>query len=143
MADPRKTVLNTDVEGPNRTRKIDASTITYDSTKTGGADAVGKAVKLSADDTVALATDGSHVLGKLLLVEADGFCTVQENGNMDLPAGVGASLTLGKKIVGAVNGSGDGGYIREVATGTAAELGLARGRIVNNDDTAKVVVELT
>lgn len=141
MSDPRKTVLNDGVEGPNRTRKIDNSTITYDKTKAGGSAQVGLAVTLSADDTVALAADGDAVLGELLLVEADNFCTVRENGPVKLPAGTGASLTLGKKIVGALLSSAKG-YIREVATGTAAELGKARGYITNNDDTAAVVVEL-
>ena len=142
MSDPRKVVSNDGVEGPNRTRKIDNSTITYDKTKAGGSAAVGKALKFSADDTVALTTDGSEVVGELLLVEADGFCTVRERGPVKLPGGASAALTLGKKIVGAVDGDGNGGYIREVATGTAAELGKARGYIANNDDTTAVVVEL-
>jgi hypothetical protein len=141
MSDPRKTLLNTDVYAPTRTRKIDDSTITYDKTKAGGAAAVGKAVKLSTDDTIALTTDGSMVLGKLESVEPDGFCTVRERGPVSLPGGSGASLTVGKKIVGAVDGSSNGGFIREVATATAAELGLARGYICNNDDTTAVVVD--
>lgn len=142
MSDPRKTVLNTEVFAPTRTRKIDNSTIVYDKTKVGGSAGVGKAVKFSADDTVALTTDGSEVLGVLESVEADGFCTVRERGPVSLPGGSGASLTLGKKIVGAVDGSSNGGFIREVATGTAAELGKARGYICNNDDTTAVVVDL-
>lgn len=142
MSDPRKTVLNTEVYAATRTRKIDNSTITYDKTKYGGSAQVGKAFKFSSDDTIALTTDGSFVGGVIESVEADGFATTRERGPVKLPGGASASLTLGKKIVGAVDGSSNGGFIREVATGTAAELGLARGYISNNDDTAAVVVDL-
>ncbi|MCI0489380.1 MAG: hypothetical protein L0229_22535 [Blastocatellia bacterium] len=142
MADPRKTVLNTDVEGPTRTYKIDNSTIVYDKTKTGGSAQVGFAVTFSADDVVKLTEDGEAVVGRLELVEADNFCVVRVNGPVSLPGGDSATLTLGKKIVGDLGVAGAKGYIREVATATAAELGVARGRIVNNNDTAAVVVEL-
>jgi hypothetical protein len=142
MSDPRATVV---VDGQNAeylTLLIDNSTITYDATLANGSAQVGLAVKLSAAGTVALATDGSRVLGKLIKVEKDLFATVQVEGGMTLPGGNGASLTLGKAIVGALNGSGAGGYIREVATGTAAELGLCDGKIVDAGTTTAVVVYL-
>lgn len=142
MTDPRAVVAYDGLHAQYATYKIDASTITYLATAVGGSASVGLAVKMTTDDTVALATDGSDVEGKLIKVEPDGFCTVQTDGYMDLPGGNSASLTLGKKIVGAVNGSGAGGYIREVATATAAELGLCRGAIINNDTTTAVVVRM-
>jgi hypothetical protein len=140
MADSR---LNVDFQGVDAvylTFKIDNSTVLYDITKAGGSAQVNLAVKLTTDDTIALTTDGSMVLGKLLSVESDLMATVQVEGGMVLPAGNGASLTIGKKVVGAVDAGSLGGYIREVATATAAELGLERGMIINNDTLTAVKV---
>lgn len=144
MPDPRNAVDFQGIGILTTTYKIDNSTITYDATKANGAATtmIGKAVKLSAAGTVALAADGDAIEGKLLLVESDNKCTVQVGGYCDLPGGNGASLTLGKKIVGALNASSAAGYIREVATGTAAELGRCRGRIIDAGTTTAVMVSL-
>jgi hypothetical protein len=142
MANPRATPAYDDVLAEYVTYIADNSTITYSATAVGGSAAVGKAVKLSAARTVALTTDGSHVKGKLIKVEPDLRCTVQVEGYMTLPGGASASLTLGKKIVGAVDGSSNPGFIREVATGTAAELGVAKGEIIDASTTTAVIVEL-
>jgi len=120
----------------------DGVTITYSATAAGGSAAVGKAVALSAAKTVELAGDGEEIIGKLIKVESDGVCVVQVGGYMTLPGGDGASLTLGKKIVGDLGAAAAEGYIREVATATAAELGVARGHIVDADTTTAVVVYL-
>jgi len=114
--------------------------IAYDATKAGGSVSVGLAVTLSAANTVSLAGDGEAVVGKLLLVESDGVCTVQTKGSVTLPGGSGASLTLGKKIVGDLGAASACGYIREVATATAAELGVAVGVILDADTTTAVEV---
>lgn len=141
MADPRATVVLDDVgEFEAYTFLIDNSTITYSSTSADGSASVGLAVKLSAAKTVALAGDGDAVIGKLIQVFADNTATVQVGDVLVLPAGNGASLTLGKKIVGALNASSAAGYIREVATGTAAELGKARGAILDAGTTTAVKV---
>ena len=142
MADPRKVINWRGVVGPDVTVWIDNSTITYSATVPGGSAAVGKAVKLSDDSTVALATDGSMVLGELRDVKPDGSATVRMKGAVRLPGGNGAGLTIGKAIVGAVNAQSAGGYIREAASGTAGELVLCRGLIVTNNDTAAVDVVL-
>lgn len=144
MADPRNAI---DFEGIGiltATYKIDNSTIVYDATKAGGAATtmLNKAVTLSAAGTVALAADGDAVEGKLLLVESDNKCTVQVGGYTTFPGGDSASLTLGKKFVGALGAAAAKGYIREVATGTAAELGKCRGRIVDAGTTTAVMVDL-
>lgn len=141
MADPR--VLDfTGIDNDDvATFKIDDSTITFDAAQVNGSAAVGKAVTLSADKTVALAADGEAVIGKLLKVEPDKLASVQYAGYMTLPAGTGASLTLGKKIVGAVLVAAKG-YIRETNTATAAENGVSRGFIVDNDTTTAVLVKL-
>lgn len=143
MADPRKTTSYLRNDAEQETFAIDNSTIVYDITKANGSAGVGLAVTLSAADTIALAGDGEFVIGKLLKVEGDNYATVQIEGYMTLPGGNGASLTRGKAIVGALNASSAKGYIREVATGTAAELGRCRGYIQNAADTANVLVNLS
>lgn len=142
MANPRDTVDFDGIAGDYATYEIDDSTITYDSAQANGSAQVGLAVTLSAADTVALAADGEAILGKLIKVEADDKAVVQFAGYMTLPAGTGATLTRGKKIVGDLGASSAKGYIREVATATAAELGVARGLIQNAADTSAVVVLL-
>jgi hypothetical protein len=122
---------------------IDASTITYSATVAGGSSQVGLAVTLSADKTIELVGDGEFVLGKLTKVEADGKATVQVAGHMTLPAGDGVStVTLGKRIVGDLGAASAEGYIREVATATAAELGVARGYCVADGTLTAVEVIL-
>lgn len=142
MADPRLSITNDGNDAHYETFKIDNSTVTYSATETGGSSKVGLAVNLSTDDTVQTVGDGEAVLGKLISVSADNYAKVQIRGFMSLPAGNSASLTLNKKIVGALNASSAEGYIREVNTATAAELGLCRGMIINNDTTTAVVVHL-
>lgn len=120
---------------------IDDSTITYDGTKANGSAQVGLAVTLTASRTVGLTTDGSRVVGKLISVEQDKLCAVQVGGFVTLPSGASASLTPGKAIVGDLDTSAKG-YIREVATATAAELGVCGGIIMDATDTAAVWVLL-
>ena len=122
------------------TFKGDGSTITYDSTKVGGSSQVGLAATFSADNTVALTADGNAVVGKVSQVYSDGFVRVQIGGYMTLPAGDSATVTRGKAIVGDLGASSAKGYIRDVDTATAAELGVAVGQIYNVGDTANVGV---
>ena len=144
MANPRNTVEYAGIDGVYATFKIDNSTITYDSTKANGADTtmIGKAVTLSADDTVALCADGDAIIGRLERVEADNKATVQVGGFTELPGGASATLTRGGTVVGALGASSAKGYIRSAASATAAELVKARGRIIRNADTTAVVVQL-
>ncbi len=140
----RNQVDYTDIRYDALTMKIDGVTIVYDATKArGGAAAMlDKAVSLSADDTVQLASDGEAVFGKLIQVESDGFATVQRWGMATLPAGASATVTRGNRVVGALGASSAKGYIRDAAAATAAELVRARGNIVNIADTTAVVVDL-
>lgn len=148
MADPRLKVGFEEIGAVFASFKIDGDTIAYDATKGGGSASVGLAVTLSADDTIALCADGDMVLGKLVQVEADGVATVQIAGGMTLPAGEGANVTVGKRIVGDLGAANAKGYIQELAdaaNGDAAEINAAvkaRGVIINNDDTTAVVVIL-
>lgn len=141
MSDPRADVAFEQIGELRATYEIDDSTITYDADEANGSAQVGLAVTLSDNKTIALAADGEAIEGKLLKVESDGFAVVQVGGYMTLPAGTSASLTNGKKIVGDLLVSAKG-YIREVNTATAAELGVCRGRIIDNSTTTAVVVAL-
>jgi hypothetical protein len=145
MANPRNSVDCEGIAPVFVTYKIDNSTITYDATKAFGAATtmIGKAVTLSADDTVALCADGDAIEGKLVKVESDLKCTVQTGGYTDLPGGDSATLTRGSAIVGALGAASAKGYIRTAASGTAAELIKCRGRIIRNGTATAVVVDLT
>lgn len=120
------------------------NTIVYSDQHPGGSASVGLAVTLDDDGICSLVGDGEGVLGKLLIVESDGYCVVQVEGVMELPRGTSATLTQQKAIVGDLL-VGAEGYIRDVATGTAAELGVARGFVIDataSADGAMVEVRL-
>jgi hypothetical protein len=142
MANPRKIVKYNGIRYEAQTFKIDGVTITYDEDEENGSAQANLAVTMSADDTVALTADGNAVVGKLLKVEHDGMCNVQTAGYMALPKGDGAMLTRGSKIVGDLGAAAARGYVRDVATATAAELGVARGMVVNTADTEDVWVRM-
>jgi hypothetical protein len=126
MAGPRQKTLHAGIAPLVVKTYLYDSSIEYDNTQVNNSPQVGRAVKLTAALTVGLTTAGSHVLGRLDSVEADGFCTVTvAGGNVVLPKG-DAAVTLGTKIVGDVR-TATGGYVRSAASGTAAELILARG----------------
>ena len=138
MTAGRNQVEYTDIGFQAQTYKIDGVTITYDRTKPNGigiAAGAGLAVTLSDDDTVALTADGSFVEGKVIKVEADGFATFGKGDS-----GIGTA-TRGRKIVGATL-AGVRGFVRDVNTATAAELGVCDGEIINTADAANIVVDL-
>ena len=138
----RNQVDYSDIRYDAITMKIDGVTITFDGTQPQGAPAaqIGKAVSLSADDTVQLTADAQNVFGKLLKVEPDGFATIQRWGFVTLPSS--GTITRGTKAVGALGPASARGYIRSANTAVAAELGVQRGDVVNVADTANVVVDL-
>ncbi len=121
---------------------IDNSTITYSATAEGGSAAVGKAVTLSGNRTIELAADADPILGKLMLVEADGVAAVITKGVVTLPGGDGATLTVNLPIVGDLGPSSAKGYVRIAASAVAAELLAARGFIEDSSTTSAVVVHL-
>lgn len=143
MPDPRTAVEFEGIGDVRATFMIDNSTIVYDGTASQGAAAtmIGKAVSLSADDTVQLVADGDAIVGKLIKVESDNKAVVQVEGFTTLPGGASAALTRGLKFVGALGASSARGYIREAASATPAELNKGRGRIVRNGTTTAVVVQ--
>jgi hypothetical protein len=142
MADPRLDVSVVGIGENCLTAKGDGSTVNYSATANGGSTAVGLAVNFSAAGTVQLVADGEAVVGKLIKVDSDDIATVQYRGGMTLPGGSGASLTLNNAIVGALGAESAEGYIRDAASGTAAELVLARGFICDAGTTTAVEVML-
>lgn len=140
--DPRARIAFTGLDYHGTTYQHDSS-IVYDGTLAGGAATtmIGKAVALKADGQVGLTVDAEAVVGRLQSVDSDGFCAVQDQGFCELPGGASATLTVGSPIVGALGAAGAHGYIRTAAANSAEAI-AKRGRIVNNDTTTAVVVEL-
>lgn len=112
------------------------SSIVYDVTQRGGSTAVGKAVKMVAAGQVGLTTDGSDVVGEIIKVEWDGFCTVQTRGVVNLPSA--GTITAGTKIVGSTTT----GTVRSVVAATLADVAAGRGRVLDASDTANVKILL-
>lgn len=145
MSNPR-TVNNTGARESGITYKIDNSTITFDATKTGGSAQVGLAVTFSGNDTVALVGDNERVVGKLAQVYADNTCTVIDQGFVTLPAGSGATVTAGKRIVGDLGPSSAKGYIQNAPDFGAAyaeataDAQVAAAHLITNAATATAVV---
>ena len=121
---------------------IDGVTITFDATQPNGSAAVGRAVMLSGNKTVALADSNAAIEGKLIKVERDGKCTVQVEGYMNLPGGAGATLTPGAAVVGALGPGNARGYVKAADTAQLAQVAAGRGRIVDSADPANVWVAL-
>lgn len=121
---------------------IDGVTITYDANQAGGSAAVGRAVMVSGNRTVALADDNARIKGKLIKVERDGKATVQVAGYMNLPGGTGATLTPGAAVVGALGSGNARGYVKAADAATLAQVAAARGQIVDSSDPANVWIEL-
>jgi hypothetical protein len=144
MANPRTGVDFTGINAPSDyvTMKYDG-TIVYDATQRGGSAQVGKAVTLVSARTVTLSGNGEPVYGRLELVESDGKCTVVKGGYVTLPAGASAAVGISLGIVGALGPSSAEGYIRQGASGTAAEAMAARGQIVDATDLTAVIVMLS
>ena len=150
MSDPRNTVKFKGARSERETFIIDNSTITYDATKVGGSAVVGRAVTLSGNGTVALAADGDSILGRLEQVYVDLKAVVTTDGYVELPAGQSATVTAGKKIVGALGASSAKGFIRNVVSAGASpsqtevnEIAAARHTIIDAATTTAVVVLLS
>lgn len=149
MANPRRRVDYTGIHQERVTYKADGVTIAFDQNASNGAAVAGRAVAVSADDTVALANDNDPVLGRLELVEADGMCTVTTAGYVTLPGGDAATLTPGRQIVGALGAGAARGFIKSIpapggayAQAEAAAIANGRGAIVRAGDPTAVVVKL-
>ena len=140
MGDPRKTTDNELIGYRGQTFKFDNS-IVYDAAQGGGAAQVGLAVTMTGDEQVGLVGDAERVVGKLITVDKDGFCTVQIEGGCTLPAGDGATVTNGNKIVGDLGVGGAKGYIRNAAV-TAAENATGAHEIQNDAVATAVKVML-
>lgn len=151
MANPRAAVGHGDVRTIRKTFKHDG-TIVFNALLEKNSAQAGLAVTMTgaADDTVTLVDIDQRVDGKLEIVEGDGFCVVTTFGEVQLPAGASATVTVGTAIVGAQGAAAAKGYIKSVGAPTTLEptlaqlnaLNAARGRITNNDVTTAVWVDL-
>lgn len=141
MSDPRNDVSFLGIGYKAFTYPHD-DTIVYDDQEEGGSAQVGLAVTLESSGTVSLVGDGEQVEGKLIKVESDGKCVVQNGGVVTLPGGTGATLTPGSKIVGDLGASSAEGYVQSAAAGTAAHHVVSRGRIIDASVATAVVIEL-
>ena len=132
MANPRNVIFHDGIGYRALTMKVDGVTISaYSDQVANGSASAGLAVGLvnGSADTVQLVSDGEAVFGRLDRVDADGFCTVQIEGQCYLPAGASATLVDGSKIVGAVGAASAKGYIRSAAApaGTYAQAAATDG----------------
>jgi hypothetical protein len=142
MADPRNIIAFEGIDEVFTTFLTDAVTIVFDQTLAGGTAAatLNKAVSMSTDKTIQLASDGEGVVGKLFIVGSDNKATVQIEGCTSLPGGVSATLTVMTGIVGALGAASAKGFIRSAASGTAAELLKQNGKIWDASDPTAVVI---
>ncbi len=119
------------------TRKA-ASGIAYDAAQPNGSAHVGKAVMQTGDDEVGLVTDGLEIAGKLIKVEPDNFCTIQDEGYADLPSD--GTITYTNSNNGLVGGTVAGTV--KVATAVPA-VGAVRGaKAIKSDGSGRVIVKL-
>lgn len=140
MADPRSATRRTGARPTIESYPIDGVTIVYDATKSLGCVSEGLAVKLSGNNQIALAEANDPVLGRLIHVESDGVAAVQTGGYMTLPAGNGATVTAGTKIVGALGASSAKGYIKTADAATLAQVAAGRGLIIDSSTATAVEV---
>ena len=114
-------------KGTGRSRQTytaDGATVTFALVDT----VVGLACKI-VNSVVSLSADAERVDGEIYTVEPDGAVGVITAGELGLPSGTG--VVAGdwdgvNKMVGAVNGSGDEGYVRPAAEADDTEMQLAR-----------------
>jgi len=150
MADPRDKTSFDNIDYHATTMYADAiGDIVFDPTKEGGSAVVGRAVMRVAGGKIRLVGDGDKVAGKLLKVESDGACSVQDEGYCPLPGGEGAVLTVGRPFVGDLGAAGARGFIREAAApgaayveATADDVSNQRGEIVDSSVATETVVKL-
>ncbi len=111
--------------------------IAYDATQKNGSAHVGKFLRQSADGEVDLVTDGLEICGKLIKVEPDGFCTMQDEGYADGPSdGV---ITYTNTNNGLVGGTVAG--TAKVATVVPAAGAVRGAKAVQSDGAGRVIVK--
>jgi hypothetical protein len=111
--------------------------IAYSETEKNGSAHVGKFVMHSADGEVDLVTNGLEICGKLIKVEPDNFCTVQDEGYADGPSdGV---ITYTNAANGLVGGTTAG--TAKAATAVPAAGAVRGAKAVKSDGAGRVIVK--
>ncbi len=118
---------------------IAGSSIVYDATKQFGCANVGKAVMQSGDGTVDLVTADKEVFGKLISVDPDGFCTIQDEGYCSLPCDTSILYTEANS---AVVGGATAGTVK-IPTSVAATAAIRNARAIQADGTGFTIVKLS
>jgi hypothetical protein len=131
MSDPRKKVSHEGIGTMPLTYQHDG-TIVHSFTEMGGSVQVGKAVGLVAAQTVGLGANGGRIEGKLEKVEPDGFCGVNTEGGLTLPAA--APIANGARVVLA-----GGGLIRAANPDGSED---AQARWIVEDGTVAASIKL-
>lgn len=112
------------------------SSIVYDENQDGGSAQVGKAVMMVAQGEVGLVATNGKVFGKLISVEDDGFCTVQDEGYAELPTdgtpivytgAAGANGLIGGATAGTVK-AGSGEAVTAIKAGSVTNTVIAKIR---------------
>lgn len=115
------------------------SSIAYDVTQKNGSAHVGKAVMMTAEGTVGLATSGLEILGKLIKVEPDGFCNIQDEGYCEVP--LDGAIVYAGATYGVVGGTTAGSV--KAATVVPAAGAIRTARAIQSSGTAgKVIIKL-
>lgn len=111
--------------------------IAYDAAAKNGSAHVGKFLMHSADGEVDLVTNGLELCGKLIKVEPDGFCSVQDEGYADGPSdGV---ITYTNAANGLVGGTTAGTV--KIATAVPAAGAVRGAKAVQSDGAGRVIVK--
>jgi hypothetical protein len=112
--------------------------IVYNDQQRYGSAQVGLLVMMTAAGTVGLVTDGKEIWGKLIRVEPDGECSVQDAGYCDCPTtGV---VTYTDANNGAVGGTTPG--YAKVATAVPAAGAVRHAQFIKNDGTNVAIIRI-
>lgn len=143
MADPRSAGVANQRTGTTPrvlSYKIDGTDIVYEAAPiTNGSSKAGLAVMLSGNGIVRLTADGARVLGRLLKVDDDGWCSVQVGGVVQLPSS--GTITVNTQIVGALL-SAARGYVRSEVLATLADVANAAHNVLDVSDVNNIEIDL-
>lgn len=112
--------------------------IVYDMNEQHGSAQVGKAVELQAAGEVGLVATGNEIFGKLVKVEPDGYCTIQDGGYCDLP--YDGSPVYTENANGLIGGAAAGNVAPAGAVPAAGAVRTARA--IKADVTGRIIVKL-
>jgi hypothetical protein len=114
------------------------TSIAYNAAYPNGSEHVGKVVMHNGDDIVDLVTDELEICGKLIKVEPDGFCTVQDEGYADVPCDTVTYAATNNRVVGSTTA----GKVKVADTAVTATA-VAGGKSIKSDGTGRCIIKFT